>query len=316
MRRSRGNRFATRRVVQVALSIALVASVSVVFDAAPADAASGGPYRMFQFNLCGVASQCPALGKPSGPHLDAVATQISGHKPHIATLNEICVGQYIELKRQLTAKGWTMDGRFQTTKRESKCLPESGCGTSCADRNRYGIAVLTRGTLSAFVPRCLSEADGSCAVTTTETRWAMCVTTTLYTPTRACTTHIGTSDQANQIARLTAWLNSYHASIPVLVGGDFNVSPSSDALDRVYTSGGGGMFGRFQEADACSTRTGQSDTCNEGTFDKPVLADPKLDYVFASADAFHALSADAGGSDHSDHDPLRVELHQCSPRAC
>lgn len=264
-------------------------------------ATSGGPYRILQFNSCG--NRCDRGS--TGAAVDALVNTIIDFKPHVVTLNEMCLNQYSALRTRIANRGWAMNGAWATTNTRSDL--------NCTDRT-YGIALLSRSELRAPSTTCL--ANCSTPTSQAEQRVLLCALVTLHVRTTACVTHIGTSGQDAQIRTLTETVNRYEANAPVIIGGDFNVEPSHDALDRLYSTGGGGAAGRFVEADACTRRTDQSSTCNEGTLKVRFGTDPKIDYVFASARDFFGLSADATSATHSDHDPLRATMSQCSTRNC
>jgi endonuclease/exonuclease/phosphatase family metal-dependent hydrolase len=87
------------------------------------------------------------------------------------------------------------------------------------------------------------------------------------------------------------------ASWAVVVMGDFNVIPTNNAFDRLYSPNhGGGASGRFQEADESVFHR----RCGEST-----SGSRKIDYVFLSNRHWNAPSANATHSDVSDHYPLR-----------
>lgn len=275
--------------------------------AAPAHAATGGPYRLLQFNFCGNVENdlCKVEGS-TGAAVDATVSSILDFKPHVVTLNEICANQLTAMATRLKAKGFPMYLSFRSTSRQRTL--------SCTDDN-YGIGFLSRRPMSAVGDRYLQNVGTTCTLTAEECRYVRCVTLTLLVATKVCVTHIGKTGQAAQIRQVVSLGNGYASSMPVIIAGDLNVRPQDDALDIAYRTGGGGARGGYDEADACAARTTQTSTCNEGTIEV-ADTDPKIDYVFASARDFYSLTADATSARYSDHDPVRATLYQCSTRNC
>jgi endonuclease/exonuclease/phosphatase family metal-dependent hydrolase len=259
-------------------------------------------WRAFQFNFCGTAESrdlCGVEGR-NGKYVNSLRVKIVKFKPHVVTLNEMCRAQFVDLKRRLARSGWAMHGTFVTTHR-AKSL-------SCPDR-RHGDALLTKNEWSRRTVDCLSGCLK--AKTRVEHRVGMCVTTKLRIKTRVCVVHIGTTAQDSQIADFIKEPSRTTRRMPVLIGGDFNREPGYNAMDPVYMAGGRGAHGRFQEADACRLRVGQSRFCNEST-----RLSRKLDFVFLAGRWFRDLRGDAGTSQYSDHDPLRAWFKQCKARVC
>ncbi len=285
----------------------MLAFLAVALLATPGRAATGGPYRILQFNFCGNADNdsCNVEGS-TGAAVDAAVSSILDFKPHVVTLNEICANQLTAMATRLKAKGFPMYLSFRSTSRQSSLR--------CTDDN-YGIGFLSRRPMSAVGDRYLQNAGSTCTLSTEECRYVRCVTLTLLVATKVCVTHIGTSGQGPQIRQVVSLGNGYASSLPVIIAGDLNVRPDNDALDIAYRTGGGGARGGYDEADACADRTSQTSTCNEGTIDV-FGTDPKIDYVFASARDFYGLTADATSATYSDHDPVRAVLYQCSTRTC
>jgi endonuclease/exonuclease/phosphatase family metal-dependent hydrolase len=138
-----------------------------------------------------------------------------------------------------------------------------------------------------------------------DVRTLLCVGIRVGREIKVCSTHITPHDankgpQIQAVARATA----FGPGVPVVLMGDFNVTPGEDYLDDVYSGPhGGGARGRFEEADA-TAGDGSPCRCGEATFDRP-FTDPKIDYVFVTAAHWGAVHADATYSGYSDHDPVR-----------
>jgi endonuclease/exonuclease/phosphatase family metal-dependent hydrolase len=260
-------------------------------------------WRALQFNFCGAAESrelCGVEGR-NGKYVGSLRTKIVGFKPHVVTVNEICVAQYNDLSRRLRKSGWAMHGTFVTTHRASSL--------ACPGNRRFGDAVFTRAAWSKRTVDCLSGCLKS--KRRVEHRVGMCVTTRLRINTRVCVVHIGATRPGRQIADFIKELNKRQRTVPVLIGGDFNREPGYDDMDRVYYGGGRGAFGKFQEADACKRRSAQSRHCNEST-----RLSRKLDFVFLARRWFRDAHGDAGSARFSDHDPVRAWFRQCGAKVC
>jgi endonuclease/exonuclease/phosphatase family metal-dependent hydrolase len=270
------------RVMAALLAAAIAAGSLVVVSAPPADAGTFR-YRFFQFNMCGNnALDCHRDGV-----VEAIRNSIFDFHPHAVSLNEACRSQFRRLHDLLDGSEWDMRGRFSVAR-----TGVEGCGGN----HEYGIAVLTRNPITGVFRRALPSPDS-------ESRQLLCVTVRMAErATRVCSTHITTGDhpwfQNREIRTVkrtvTPWVEN---GTPVVLMGDFNVTPTSDKLDRMYAPGhGGDAFGRFQEVDE------GPDYCRCGEW---THGSRKIDYVFLSAPNWRSLWGDATFSDYSDHDPLR-----------
>ena len=122
------------------------------------------------------------------------------------------------------------------------------------------------------------------------------------------------SNTAVQIAAVAARAGGYAPANAVVVGGDFNSTPTSSALSAMYSGSYPGGRGTFVEADSASlarTGGGSSSTYNQftgcGGAPCPSGSHPahrKIDYLFLSGGGFSAYSATALSAAHSDHRPL------------
>jgi endonuclease/exonuclease/phosphatase family metal-dependent hydrolase len=142
-----------------------------------------------------------------------------------------------------------------------------------------------------------------------------------------CTVHagldfeIGKAHQAKQVKQAYRYARKQAPTIPLIFGGDFNVTPSSNALDVVYYKGGGGASGAMEEVDACPGKHGRahhSASCNQHTHDKTpnVKHRTKNDFIFGSRKSFKGLSGVVVPSAYSDHDMLVGHLYECSSGIC
>ena len=264
------------------LGVALATVFATVALVAPATPAHATDYTQnyMQFNMCGNACNSGGL---------AVATDVENSvenrspQPFVVTLNEVCENQYQQLWRNLTP----YYGFFDAT------------GPTCSNGARYGNAILVRtSSFTRLGPWTLPNPGGN------ETRHLVCLKIPMSgnLPMVACVTHIDyhSVNIAPQIKRVAEIAGSYYSTSGVLVGGDFNTTPSSTALNPMYRSAySPSGTGLFNEVDAPSSlsRTYKSTSYNEGTFQDG----RKLDYIFLSSPDWTGFSGDATSAVRSDH---------------
>jgi len=225
------------RVVCVALvRAAVVLSVCVaVVGAGALPAAAASQYRFFQFNTAGNVR----YGGDVQAAID-IANSIVAFRPHVATINEICLNQATALDSQLTARGYPMQVRHTQT------IPTfvTSKGITC----RYGNALLSVGEGSQPEPAqtVLLPSAGL------EQRALTCVRVTLPQSARACVTHLTNGSDADRSTvrdeqvRVVA-ASAYVSGTAAVLGGDMNVTPRGDAfhpdqLDPLYRWSGAGPF--------------------------------------------------------------------------
>ena len=270
-----------RRIAGPMFAVVIAAASLVAVPASPA-VATTPRYRFFQFNMCG-----NVCNEGETAVVEAIRNSIFDFHPHSVSLNEACRSQYRRLLDLLDGSEWEMRGRFAVTR--------TGVA-NCGGNEEFGIAVLTRNAIT-WVRRWSLPSPGD------EARKLLCVTTRIgRRATRVCSTHITTGDhpryqnrEIRKVKRIvTPWVENGR---PVVLMGDFNVVPTNNKLDRIYSPGhGGGSFGVFQEVDE------GPDYCRCG---ESTLGSRKIDYVFLSAAHWRSLWGNATHSDYSDHDPLR-----------
>jgi endonuclease/exonuclease/phosphatase family metal-dependent hydrolase len=235
-----------------------------------ADATAGG-MAFLQFNMCG-----EICGTRFGVVAD-LEREITGHRPQpfVLTLQEVCRSQYDELVANLP-----YHGHFEPT------IPGR-----CWDGSDYGIAVLVRTSdVEHLGSWPLPNPAGG------ELRMLVCVRTTALV---ACGTHIDTTpaNKASQVAAVASRAGSYRAGGPVVVGGDFNVTPDNAVIKPMYDL--------FVEADAADGEfTGGCSSARCGDRDGYSRPTRKIDYLFLSRSGFAGISADATSAPRSDHIPL------------
>lgn len=274
-----------------------------------ATASASTDLRFWQFNMCGARIAAPCNGGSEQPVSDAIKNSIQNYRPHGVSLNEACQSQWGTTYWNLNAAGtWSMGSRFVTTRYLNAPTSSStiNCNLYDGDR-RFGNALFSRQTIlmepsATSLPKTQS---------TPETRKLWCMVVDLYYDTVYCTVHITNydADIAAQIRTVASTVNQWvDAGTPVVLMGDFNVTPNDDRLDPIYHSVfGGGATGRFEEVDQYENG-GTRCRCGEST-----LGSRKIDYIFASARHFDVLDGDATSSSYSDHDPLRGSVRLIHP---
>jgi endonuclease/exonuclease/phosphatase family metal-dependent hydrolase len=238
--------------------------------------------RLLQFNMCGHSCPEAASDKVAG-----VVDFLADFHPAAATLNEVCRSHLAGIVAGTADRDWAMHDRFIVTQPDG-----------CADEGDYGNAVLTRATvINTDALTYAAQVPGD-----PEHRGLLCVTAQLGDrPTHICTTHIVDSshDPAGdirraQIALAAQRVDSYGG--PVVLMGDFNVSPTDSAMSVLYTKqDGGGGNGEFEEI-------GQgSHTCRCG---ESTGFGSKFDYIFVSSRDFNVVDEILRESLFSDHKVL------------
>jgi endonuclease/exonuclease/phosphatase family metal-dependent hydrolase len=277
---------ARRPVAVVLLGIAaviagLVLSGAFFAERAPALTRPDG-IRLVQFNMCGQACN-------DGHHLTAGALgALADYRPEAVSLNEVCRGQLSAVVAGLRSRGWAMDSRFLVTS-----------PGACGGGDDYGIAVLTRSRVIDTDTLTYREQSPG----TLERRGLLCVQAALGArPSQVCSTHLVSAGEDNsgdirrgQLAAAARLTGSY--SLPVVLMGDFNMTPDDVSMAALYTSAHGGAYGAFDEvaqgSDACR--------CGAATHSSGV----KIDYVFVTARDFAVRGAGLVYSASSDHEMLR-----------
>ena len=272
-----------RAAAVVLVSVAVVCAAGV-----PAVAAT--QYRFFQFNAAGNVR----YGGDEQAAVD-IANSIVAFRPHIATINEICLNQASALDSQLTARGYPMQVRHTQT------IPAfvTFKGITC----HYGNALLSVGEGSQ------PEAPQTVLLPSAglEQRALTCVRVTVPASTRACVTHVTNGQDADRSAvrdeqvRVVA-SNAYVPGAAGVLGGDMNVSPRGDAfhpdqLDPLYS-----WLGRGPYVEVEGTRS----LCDPVRYPcGATLGNVKFDYVFLDRSAWSSLSATTASALVSDHRMLR-----------
>jgi endonuclease/exonuclease/phosphatase family metal-dependent hydrolase len=279
------------------LAIACVLVTVPLFRPAPVNAASAS-LSFLQFNMCGNAC---------GTQMTVVTdleNSINNHSPQpfVVTLDEVCRSQYKKLWGDLVP----YYGHFETT-----------VAGRCWDGSDYGIAILLRTSAFSYLGSWWLPNPGN-----NEPRKMSCLQTDVpgaSQPLVACVTHIDThsANIPSQISAVASRAQSYWSGHKVLVGGDFNTTPSNSALNPMYSTSYANGTGVFNEADSSNFSRGGGgvgSTYNEYTGGcasypcgwQAAYWNPtkKIDYIFLSKYDFISYSADATYALHSDHTPL------------
>ena len=266
---------------------------------ADANAASTG-LTFLHFNMCGNA--CGTRMTVVTDLANAITSR--SPQPFVVTLNEVCRSQYDKLDADLPP----YRGHFEPT-----------VLSRCWDGSDYGIAVLLRtGSFADLGSTPLPSPGGG------EPRKMSCLRTNVpgaSQPLVACVTHVdtGAANLAPQIGAVASRARDYWAGHKVLVGGDFNATPGSSALNPMYSTDYPGGTGVFNEADSAnSSRGGGGVGSSDNEYTGGCASYPcgwqaayshptrKLDYVFLSRYDFVGYGADGTYARHSDHIPLWV----------
>lgn len=268
----------------VAFGLAVVLGVLVVLPGdkgSPATRKRETQIRVAHYNLCGAAAVCPWNSGGSGPgtSIARLVERAADFRADIVTVNEICLTQYAELKRQLARAGWQMDGTYASSQDN---VP------ACGSTGRFGSAVLSREDVpddrqeySRFV-----DTGGETYTNggrTVEVRRGLLCADTWFAgePLTACTAHTNAKapGQLREIRDRTADTARFPDDVPVIVAGDLNLPPTDPALSY--------LTDRFTEADS-----GDQEPTADGR---------KIDYVFADRRHFTAVDGDAEMYAESDH---------------
>lgn len=232
--------------------------------------------------------------------VDAAVREAVRRRAPVLLLQEVCWWQAAALREAHPT--WTVG--FRPDRDSLRCRRPLSL-TSLGDRGRRssGVAAIwtggPRGTVTSRTFRRQGAPDlhhGMVCVS-----WRATGSTR-----RACSVHLlnvarHPGRRGVQVAQgrdVRAWTSPWiRRGALVVVGGDFNASPSSPTLDPMYAVGGGG---RFVEATGCPRSV---DLCRRSagvTFDGGAT---KIDYIFFSANrvprgSLHALEVSHTTSDH------------------
>jgi endonuclease/exonuclease/phosphatase family metal-dependent hydrolase len=272
--------------------LAGLAPALLVAMAAPATATA--QYRFLQFNTAGNVR----YGGDEQAGVD-IGNSVLRLRPHVVTINEICLNQAQRLDGWLSEMGYPM----QVTHRQTIPTFVTARGIEC----RYGNALASVGEGSQ---RLLASIDLPSAGL--EQRALTCADVVLRLVLRGCVTHLTNGTDTDRSEVRTTQISAVStagilrprvdAGAAAVLGGDMNVSPRGDShhpdqLDPVYQWLGSGPF---VEAEGTRSR------CDPVTFPcEPTLGSRKLDYVFLDARNWSTLSATTSTASVSDHRLLK-----------
>ncbi|MFE0772467.1 endonuclease/exonuclease/phosphatase family protein [Streptomyces sp. NPDC058861] len=315
------------------------------FAASPAlakdvvSASTSPPLRFSTYNICG--NFC-VKADDAGIRVDAVVkeTDATGWKADVVFLQEICDYQYKDIAKKLTPRGY--NGHYVATIAARSDI--------CLNRGSYGMAVFAKGAIHDDADwDSASEKDGLAEINLlsgtgveTEGITSPCIRAFVqHRSTWACSVHLwwpkNSADTAGVAARDANARNLYakvkewqDKGVPVLLGGDFNGQPWTDATKPFYSPAAVSAVrgtGAMTEVDETDTEEFQgSGVCNgaarcrsgEVTHDGgPQGTLRKIDYIFATSSFFKEVRGDVQPRrvDISDHSLLRgtARWADCGP---
>jgi endonuclease/exonuclease/phosphatase family metal-dependent hydrolase len=278
-----------RQLSQTLVRGTVVTTLALVPVASAAPAHSATQYRFLQFNTSGNVR----YGGDPQAGVD-IGNSVLSLRPHVATINEICLNQAERLVSWVAQKGYPVQmthyGRIPefTTSRGFRC--------------KFGNALVSAGTGSqgSAVHHPLDSGG-------LEPRAMTCADVRLPLVVRACVTHLTNGTDASRSSVRKAQITSVASKvnvtgIPVVLGGDMNVSPRGDSynpdqLDPLYYWQG---VGQFLEVEG--TRTGCDPPFSPCA---PTHGWRKIDYIFVDRWNWSGLSATTSSAAVSDHKLLK-----------
>jgi endonuclease/exonuclease/phosphatase (EEP) superfamily protein YafD len=166
-------------------------------------------YRVMSFNVCGGACRAGEVHRTAA----FAARTALRHRASAVLLQELCFGQYREIRSLLAGHGYT--GRFATTTRSRAC------------GGAYGVAMLVRGRSAGTVIRRLPVRAGHEPRVLLGTHLRIAGRRTLV-----AVVHLSPSTQAGLAGQLRTVAGLLDG--PVIIGGDFNALPASPGLQPFY----------------------------------------------------------------------------------
>jgi endonuclease/exonuclease/phosphatase family metal-dependent hydrolase len=256
------------------------ARTAVTMSAASVSQRPAVRVTVMSFNVCGGVCRGGEVTRTAA----YTARAAWRHKASVVLLQELCFSQFVRIRAQLGAVGYT--ARF------AKATDAGACDNHDRKRGKaFGVAIFTRGPSAGTVVRRLPTTAGA------EGRVLLGTNATIGGQ-RAfvAVVHLSPSPQAGlsrQLRAVAAYLNP-RTRHPVIVGGDFNAPPAYAGMSRFYGRAAGGI-GRFIEAS--EVRGGATARSGRATFD----GGTKIDYIFLSERHFEKPSAVSVPTAMSDH---------------
>jgi endonuclease/exonuclease/phosphatase family metal-dependent hydrolase len=299
-----------RRLAMVLVGLLVVlAGLAAGAPSALADQVTPGtapPLRFASYNICG--NQCVADGTgPDDAHRTAAVVALAaatGWRADYLFLQEVCQYQYADIAGKLPA-GFT--GAYAET---LKAGTVAG-GQKVCRGGSYGMAVFVRGTVVSTTTLTLTAGGESepikspCLQSWVQNRLTWACSVHLY-----WNSSVLNGENAKKLAAQTrAWED---AGIPVVIGGDFNGQPATQATEPFYApvaqQGGNGTMTEADESDAdyfsAPCVAAGSTRCRSG---EPTYQDGrKLDDIFVTAQYLKDVVGESLPLDRpvSDHRPL------------
>ncbi|RKI58441.1 hypothetical protein D7X55_26880 [Corallococcus sp. AB049A] len=298
-----------------ALVLAL-ASVVLMAPVPPEDPARDYSERMFigQFNMAGGSDEYGGHGSEAP---EALVRSIKGRSPALAfvTINEGCKDWLDYLDEQLPDYNVKFDPVF---KNDDKGNPQP---QPCKHDSQFGNAIVYRKDFSDFQTKSyeLQDAVGHAQ------RKMLCLGSDSKRLV-VCTVHLVSGEdhreqREQEAERVRRWLAKDYAGYTVILGGDLNDEPGSEALSSFYLSDyGQDAHGALKEVDSpCGDDINERDSCRDGEHTHGELPggllggiNEKFDYLFVSPKVT-VHDADATKSLYSDHDPLWADVEVTYP---
>jgi endonuclease/exonuclease/phosphatase family metal-dependent hydrolase len=258
--------------MRIRLALAALVAVLSVPAGVPAAASAAPPaVKVVTFNLCGNVCRHGEVTATSGN----IAYRVRKAGASVVMLQELCYTQFLGIRAQLARYGYRAE--FAAASRGGHCDDDDH-----KHGKAFGIALLARGAMTGkVIYRLPNQLPGS-----SEGRVVLAATVRLPGRTIfAATTH--TARDANlpvQLAAIRRWLGPLSTVLPMVFGGDLNISPENPELDDFYAT--------FAEADA--------DRANPmPTFIEPAR---KIDYLFAGKGFLTPVGVGRSDTGFSDHD--------------
>ncbi|MGE6758382.1 endonuclease/exonuclease/phosphatase family protein [Corallococcus interemptor] len=299
---------------------ALVLTLAAVVLMAPVEPAQDYSERMFigQFNMAGGSDEYGGHGSEAP---EALVRSIKDRSPKLAfvTINEGCKDWLDYLDEQLPDYNVKFDPVF---KRDDKGNLQS---QPCEHGSQFGNAIIYRKDFSDLQVESFDLQSGPGR----EQRGMLC----LNSDSRrlvVCAVHLVNGDdhreqRQQEAERASSLLAQNYAGYTVILGGDLNDVPGSEALSSFYLSDYGlGAHGSLKEVDSpcgndINERNSGAGGCRDGEHTHGELSKgwlggvmEKFDYLFVSPEVT-VNDADATKSLYSDHDPLWADVEVTYP---
>ncbi|MFF9475190.1 FG-GAP-like repeat-containing protein [Streptomyces roseolus] len=202
------------------MAAGLVAAVPTT-TAVSAEAPAGTPQvRTITYNVCGADAEVCRSELSLGAWANGVVGHITDWDSDVVMLQEMCKGQYDELRKLLPGYAGVWES--------NRTAP--GCSKWGADQT-FGQALLVKGPQS--------QVTGMSAVVTadvTEPRSVVCAKAPVEGRTvLACSTHLRQDALThNNTPALMEHIDDWANGLPVILAGDFNAAPHYSHMDPVY----------------------------------------------------------------------------------